>query len=341
MGIIQFPNLFGGLTLYVDRVAFTLFEVPIYWYGLFIAFAFMLSLILAGRSAHKFKIKKDDLYDLILICAPIAIICARLFYVIFDWQNFKGDLGAIFNFRQGGLAIYGAVIGAFGVAYFVCKKKKMIPLRVFDFAAPYFAISQAIGRWGNFVNQEAFGVNTNLPWGMTGNRIKSYLQSQQDLLASQGMQVNPDLPVHPTFLYESLWNVGAFFLLIWLRKHKKVDGDVFFGYMILYGLGRSWVEGLRTDGLMLGSFRISQLLAGLFVIVFGAIWFYRRKKVPHMKQSDYYDPDFTFAQATSGEIQPKQETHSEYSDLVIEKRTEESKKKSHEKTEQSNGRSEE
>ncbi|HBN85642.1 MAG TPA: prolipoprotein diacylglyceryl transferase [Clostridiales bacterium] len=322
MGIIQFPNLFGGLTLYVDRVAFTPFGVPIYWYGLFIAFGFMLSLIMAGYSARKFKIKKDDLYDLVLICAPIAIICARLFYVIFDWQTFKNDLGAIFNFRQGGLAIYGAVIGAFGAAYLVCKKKKMIPLRVFDFAAPYFAFSQAIGRWGNFVNQEAFGVNTNLPWGMTGNRIRSYLENQQGLLASQGMQVNPELPVHPTFLYESLWNMGAFFLLLWLRKNKKVDGEVFFGYMILYGLGRSWIEGLRTDSLMLGSFRISQLLAIAFVIVFGALFIYRRRKTPNLEQKEFYDPNFVFAVEETVKADDQQEHQSEYTDLVLEKRAE-------------------
>lgn len=327
MGIIQFPNLFGGLTLYVDRVAFSIFGVPIYWYGLFIAFGFMLSLIMAGHSARKYKIKKDDLYDLVLVCAPIAIVCARLFYVIFDWQTFKNDLGAIFNFRQGGLAIYGAVIGAFGAAYIVCKKKKLIALRVFDFAAPYFAFSQAIGRWGNFVNQEAFGVNTNLPWGMTGNRIKSYLQSQQSLLASQGMQVNPDMPVHPTFLYESLWNMGAFVLLIWLRKHKKLDGEVFFGYMILYGLGRSWIEGLRTDSLMLGSLRISQLLAILFVVVFGALVIYRRKKVPHLEQSEFYDTNFVFAVEETGNAEQKQEHQSEYSQLVLEKRTEDTKNK--------------
>lgn len=314
MGIIQFPNLFGGVTLYVERVAFSIFGVPIYWYGLFIACGFMLSLIMAGYSARAFKIKKDDLYDLVLICAPVAIICARLFYVIFDWQTFKNNLGAIFNFRQGGLAIYGAVIGAFGTAYIVCKKKKLVPLRVFDFAAPYFALSQAIGRWGNFVNQEAFGTNTNLPWGMTGNRIKSYLLNQQGALASQGIQVNPELPVHPTFLYESLWNIGAFVLLMWLRRNKKVDGEVFFGYMILYGLGRSWIEGLRTDSLMLGSFRISQLLAILFVVVFGALVVYRRKKMPHLEQGDFYDPDYVFPVE-----EPKnknQEHQSEYTELV-------------------------
>ncbi len=292
MGIIQFPNLFGGIRFYIDRVAFDIFGVNVYWYGLFIAFGFILSMALAGASANKFKIKKDDLYDLILICAPVAIICARLFYVFFDWDNFKGDLSAIINFRQGGLAIYGAVIGAFLAGYFVSKKKKMIPLRVFDFAAPYFALSQAIGRWGNFVNQEAFGTNTTLPWGMTGNQIRQYLYNKTSELAAQGIVIDPEMPVHPTFLYESLWNFVAFFLLIRLRKNKKVDGEVFFGYMFLYGLGRSWIEGLRTDSLMAGGFRISQLLAVLFVVAFGILFIIRRKKLPHLKTTDFYDPDF-------------------------------------------------
>lgn len=314
MGIIQFPNLFGGLTFYVDRVAFTIFGIPIYWYGLFIAFGFMISLILAGSVAHKYKIKKDDLYDVILFSAPAAIICARLFYVAFDWQNFKGNIGAIFNFRQGGLAIYGAVIGAFATAYFISKKKKIKPLRLFDFAAPYFAISQALGRWGNFVNQEAFGVNTDLPWGMTGDRIRQYLQEQQNFLTSQGIIVDSNLPVHPTFLYESLWNFGAFFLLLWLRKHKKVDGEVFFGYMFLYGLARSWIEGLRTDSLMLGNFRISQLLAIMFVIVFGALFVIRRKKLPHMEQSEFYDPHYVFEANPAAENE--QTKKSEYSELL-------------------------
>jgi phosphatidylglycerol:prolipoprotein diacylglycerol transferase len=315
MSFIQFPNLFGGVTLYIERVAFRLFGIPIFWYGLLIAFGFALSLILAGASARKFKINKDDLYDIILFSAPVAIVCARLFYVIFDWQTFKGNIGAIFDFRQGGLAIYGAVIGAFVTGYFVSKKKKLIPLRIFDFAAPYFALSQSIGRWGNFVNQEAFGVNTNLPWGMTGDRISSYLRSRQNDLAAQGIIVNPDLPVHPTFLYESLWNFAAFFLLIWLRKNKKLDGEVFFGYMFLYGLGRSWIEGLRTDSLMLGSFRISQLLAVLFVLVFGALFVIRRKKLPHLIQSEFYDPDYVFPEITESKKEEKKDK-SEYSDLV-------------------------
>ncbi|GAE87528.1 prolipoprotein diacylglyceryl transferase [Acetivibrio straminisolvens JCM 21531] len=131
--------------------------------------------------------------------------------------------------------------------------------------SPYFVLAQAIGRWGNFVNQEAFGTNTNLPWGMHSGDVENYLRSLND------SGIDPTMPVHPTFLYESLWNFGVFLFLIWYRKRYKVRGELFFFYMLLYGVGRAWIEGLRTDSLYLGNFRISQLLAIVFSIVFAII----------------------------------------------------------------------
>jgi len=153
-------------------------------------------------------------------------------------------------------------------------------LKLFDFAVPYFVLAQSIGRWGNFVNQEAFGTNTTLPWGMTSETVRKYLADHADSLSSMGILVDPNLPVHPTFLYESLWNLGVFLFLIWFREQKKHEGEVFILYMILYGTGRFWIEGLRTDSLMWGNFRISQLLAGIIVVVLTFIFVFRRKKRP-------------------------------------------------------------
>ena len=257
MGTIEFPGL--GLKFYISREAFRVFGIPIYWYGIIIAFGFLLAVLLGMRSSKKFGIDPDTIIDLVLFAAPVAIVTSRLYYVIFSWEDFKDNLWDIFNTRKGGLAIYGAIIGAIVVAYIFAKKRKIGVLNLFDFGAPYLILAQGIGRWGNFVNQEAYGTTTNLPWGMTGSDI------------------GPN-PVHPTFLYESLWDFAVFFFLIWYRKRKKVDGEVFFLYMILYGFGRFWIEGLRTDSLMLGNIRICQFLAALFVIVMSIILFIRRKK---------------------------------------------------------------
>lgn len=258
MDTIEFPGLWG-LKFNISREAFRIGTIPIFWYGIIIAFGFLLAILLAMRSCRKFGFVPDNIIDLVLYAAPVAIITARLYYVIFSWGSFKDNPVDIFNTRKGGLAIYGAVIGAIVVAYIFTKKKKINTLQLFDFASPYLILAQAIGRWGNFVNQEAYGTHTNLPWGMTGSDIENG-------------------PVHPTFLYESLWNLAIFFFLIWYRKRKKVQGEVFLLYMILYGFGRFFIEGLRTDSLMLGNIRISQFLAALFVISLSILFYLRRKK---------------------------------------------------------------
>lgn len=272
MGYIEFPKL--GLTIPINREAFKLFVFPIYWYGIIISFAFFLSVILGLRNSKKANIKQDDIIDLVLIAAPIAIIGARLYYVIFNWSEFNGDFMKIINIRTGGLALYGGLISSAIVAVVFAKLRKIDVLHFVDFCVPYFVLAQAIGRWGNFTNQEAFGGNTNLPWGMTSNEIKSQLT----ILSNMGYAVDPNIPVHPTFLYESLWDFGIFLLLIWFSKRKKLNGEVFCLYMIGYGAGRFWIEGLRLDSLWLGSVRISQLLSAVFFIVFGLIFVVRRTK---------------------------------------------------------------
>ncbi|WP_010252214.1 prolipoprotein diacylglyceryl transferase [Acetivibrio cellulolyticus] len=272
MGYIEFPKL--GFSIPINREAFNVFGLSVYWYGIIISAGFFLAVLLAMKNCKKAGIKSDDIIDLVLIAAPLSIIGARLYYVIFNWSEFNGDFFKIINIRTGGLALYGALIVAAIVAIVFSRRRKINPLNFIDFCIPYFVLAQAIGRWGNFANQEAFGRNTNLPWGMTGDVIKSQLKNLQDL----GATVYPDIPIHPTFLYESLWNLGVFFLLMWYTKRKKQNGEVFCLYMIAYGAGRFWIEGLRLDSLWLGSFRISQALSLVFVIVFGLIFIISRVK---------------------------------------------------------------
>lgn len=272
MEYIEFPKL--GLTIPISKKAFDVFGLPVFWYGIIIAFGFFLAVLLAMRNSEKEGIKQDDVIDLVLFAAPIAIVGARIYYVIFNWSEFNGDFLKIINLRTGGLAVYGGLISGVIVAVVFSRLRKINTLHFFDYCIPYFALAQAIGRWGNFTNQEAFGGNTHLPWGMTGNEIKSQLQ----ILSNMGYAVDPNIPVHPAFLYESLWNIGLFLFLIWFSKRKKLKGEVFCLYMIGYGLGRFWIEGLRLDSLWLGSFRISQLLSIIFVIVFGLIFIIRRVK---------------------------------------------------------------
>ena len=217
------------------------------------------------RNAKRHGLKEDDVINILLIAVPVAIICARLFYVAFYAKNWS--FAEIINIRDGGLAIYGAIIGGLGAAAVYAKIKKISFLALGDLAGPYFALAQAIGRWGNFVNQEAFGYNTNLPWGMTSTPIANEL----NIMASKGIDVSPYIPVHPTFLYESIWNFLVFGLLVIFSRKKKFNGQIFCLYMALYGLGRMFIEGLRTDSLMLGNIRVSQLIGLLFFLTFGIV----------------------------------------------------------------------
>ncbi len=268
---VQFPGLWG-LEFEIRIWAFRVFGQKIYWYGIVVALAFLVAVVLAVRSCKKYDIEPDSILDLVLLAVPSSIIFARLYYVIFSWNEYKDNLIDIVDIRSGGLALYGGVIGAFLVAMLYAKKKKIPFLHLADFAVPYVILGQSIGRWGNFINQEAFGTMTILPWRMNGSVPNEYLTN---------LQGNIDLSkwgVHPTFLYESLWDIAVFLFLIYCRKRKKLAGDVMFLYFALYGVGRFFIEGLRTDSLMLGSFRASRLLSFLLVLVFTSLFIYRRVK---------------------------------------------------------------
>ena len=225
--------------------------LTIHYYGAIIAFGLILGVLYACRRSKEFGLKEDDLIDGVLWVTPFAILCARAYYVIFRWAEEYADnpISALYIW-QGGLAIYGGVIGAvIGILVF-CKCRKIKPVVVLDVVSLSFLIGQSIGRWGNFFNREAFGAETDVLWKM------GLMKQSGDIIY-----------VHPTFLYESLWNACGFVILHFASKRRKFDGQIALGYMAWYGLGRCMIEGLRSDSLYIGPFRVSQLLAGVSCIV--------------------------------------------------------------------------
>ena len=262
---VSFPGL-GIYSLPIDRVAFSFSlgdrEINIYWYGIIIAAAFLVCFLLAVKQAPKYGIKSDHIVDTFLLIMILAIIGARLYYVVFSWDEFSDDLMKIFRTRHGGLAFYGGLIGGVLAVIITAKYKKINLFHLFDFLAVYVPLGHAIGRWGNFFNQEAFGTNTDLPWGMYSEQTYQYL-------AQYGDRYAPLSPVHPTFLYESIANIFIFIILYQIRKNSKKRGETTAWYFVMYGLVRFGVEGLRTDSLFLGNtnIRVSQVLSLLFVLL--------------------------------------------------------------------------
>ena len=257
---VKFPGL--GIDLNVNPVAFTIGSIEVYWYGILIAFALVLAVILAVKQAKGLNFPEGLVYDTILMIIPCAIIGARLYFVACNLDYYGKHPGEIFNLRNGGLAIYGGVILVFIGGLVMCRLRK-IPFReLADYCVVYLPLGQAIGRWGNFFNQECFGTNTSLPWGMTSSTIESYLRSNCPTLVST-------MPVHPTFLYESLADLAIFFILLYIRKHSKIPFETSCAYFALYGTARFFIEGMRTDSLYIGNtgIRTSQLLSLILIIV--------------------------------------------------------------------------
>lgn len=246
--------------------------LTIRWYGVIIAFGLVLAVLFGGRKAYVWKMDINKMLDVLIYGALGGIVGARLYYVFSEWDKYSANPEKIFAIWEGGLAIYGGLIGGILVALVVCKVEKLNILNLLDLCGMSFLIGQGIGRWGNFANQEAFGTNTDLPWGMYSVKTEAYLTH----LVAEGtdIAVDPSLPVHPTFLYESLWCLLSFVILfIVCQKFRKFSGQIFLGYGFLYGLERAVVEGLRTDSLYIGdtNIRISQLLSLILVIVCGTL----------------------------------------------------------------------
>lgn len=267
---VAFPKL--GLEFEFDPVAFSIGDIHVAWYGILIAAGILLAMVFAMTQCKKFGIIADKLMNAALGGVIGGIIGARAYYVIFTWDQYKDDLSSIFKTWEGGMAIYGGLIGGLIVGLLVAKISKIRIRPALDIASMGFLIGQSIGRWGNFINVEAFGSNTDLPWGMTSPSITAYLQEHAAELSSLGVNIDITAPVHPCFLYESLWCALGFLLLFLYRKHRKFDGEIFLMYSVWYGAGRFVIEGLRTDSLTIGTIRVSQLLAGLVVVAGIILW---------------------------------------------------------------------
>lgn len=229
-----------------NRVALHVLGIDVMWYGILIATGMILGTIVMYLRANKHAINPDRILDAVLISVPMGIIGARLYYVIFEWSYYAGDFYKIINIREGGLAIHGGLIFGFLTAAFLCFRWRIKPFNLLDLAVPAIALAQSIGRWGNYFNQEAHGGPTTLPWAI---------------------QVDGQM-VHPTFLYESIWCFLLFLLLIYIDNRRRFEGQTFFVYGVLYSLERFFVEGLRTDSLMLGPFRQAQVLSLSLIILF-------------------------------------------------------------------------
>ncbi|MCK5552756.1 MAG: prolipoprotein diacylglyceryl transferase [Deltaproteobacteria bacterium] len=247
-------------------IIFQIGPLSIRWYGVLIMAGVILGLVLAGREAKRQAVNIELIYDLFFYMLVSAVVGARLYYVIFSWDLYRNNLKEIFAFWHGGLAIHGAVVGGVVSALIYTRLKGLSFWSVADIYAPSLILGQAIGRWGNYFNQEAFGRPTNLPWAIFIDEARRPLQYVQQT------------HFHPTFLYESLWNFCAFLLLLWLRRRRGiVTGDVFLVYLMLYSLGRFWIEALRTDSLMFADFRVAQIVS-LLLIVFASITLIRHHR---------------------------------------------------------------
>lgn len=288
LNTVSFPGL--GLEFDLNPVMFEIGPVRVTWYGFLIAMGMLLAMLFAYWKAPKFGIIRDKLMDAALGGLIGGIVGARLYYVAFSWENYKDDLLSIFMTWNGGLAIYGGLIGGLLVGLLIAKLRKVRLLPAMDIACMGFLIGQCIGRWGNFVNIEAFGGNTDLPWGMTGPTIVSYLQEHRSALDTLGMEIDPSSPVHPCFLYESLWCALGFVLLYFYMKRRKFDGEIFLLYSAWYGVGRFMIEGLRTDSLLIGNIRVSQLLAGLFAFAAILLWIIITGRIRSHHDPEYLKP---------------------------------------------------
>lgn len=280
--LVEFPKLGWEFNVYENLVEFTLpgwdIDITIKFYGVIIAFGFILAVLFGGRMAYTWKMSIDKMLDVLIYGTFGGIIGARLYYVAFQWDSYKDNLLDIFKIWEGGLAIYGGIIGGLLAAYFVCKKVDLNFYKLLDLAGMSLLIGQGIGRWGNFTNQEAFGINTDSIFGMTSEKISDYISTHYSTLAANGISMDSSLPVHPTFLYESVWCLLGFVVLyIMCKKFKKFDGQIILGYGIIYGLERAVVEGLRTDSLYIGDtgIRVSQILSLAIVVLCAALMIVR------------------------------------------------------------------
>lgn len=241
----------------MNPIAFELFGIPVLWYGILITTGILVGLIVANFQSKFYKVNFDKVTDIVIIGLPISILGARIHYVLFNWNYYISDPIQILNIRGGGLAIHGGIIGAVLTSIFMCKFKKIDFFVFLDILAPSFIIGQAIGRWGNFMNGEAHG-------GIVTNEFISNFPS----FIQKGMFIGGSY-YHPTFLYESMWNLLVFCVLIVISRKVLTlkKGGLFYIYLLLYSVGRFFIEGLRTDSLMIGSLRVAQMISLILIFI--------------------------------------------------------------------------
>ncbi len=281
---IYFPNLH----IYLESVGknITIGGFTIAYYGMVIAFGMLLGGSLGLRKAKKAGKEEEAYLDVVIFTVIFAVLGARIYYVIFAWDYYKNDLLSILNFRQGGLAIYGGIIGGIITAYIVTKIKKIPFLEFADFGILGVPVGQILGRWGNFFNREAFGQYTDglfamlIPTDAVRSSSDITAEMWNHIVVMDGVEY---ISVHPTFLYESIWNIGVLLLLLFLLRRKSYNGEIFFSYLLWYGVGRFWIESLRTDQLLLPNTEIpvSMVVAAVLVIIsliFHGIQIYKLKK---------------------------------------------------------------
>ena len=257
----------------MNPVAFTILGLEVRWYGILISLGMILAVCLSYITCKWRDIEFDPLLDVVLLALPFGIIGARLYYVIMEFSSYKDNLWDIFNLREGGLAVHGGVMLAMLVSYFYTKRKKYDFVSMADIAGPSIILAQALGRWGNFFNSEAHG----------GEVSKEFIGKFPEFI-QKGMFIDGAY-YHPTFLYESLWNLAVFFVLLLMLKKNKTKGIVIFSYMGLYSIGRYFIEGLRTDSLMVGPFRVAQLVSLAGIILWISFLIYTRIKKEDTKKA--------------------------------------------------------
>ncbi len=273
---IWFPHLNIEIE-HLNRIAFTIFGIDVYWYGIFIATAFMVGLQVAIYNAKRCDFDSELFYDFIPIGMLFGILGARLYYVLFSFDYYKNHLNEIFSLRDGGLGIYGGIILGGIALYVFCRVKKISFLKVCDLAAPGLAIGQAIGRWGNFFNKEAFGGYTDNPFAMRiRTDVAAFIPNGMEVFNYNGADY---IQVHPTFLYESVLDFSIFVFLMYFMKKKKFDGQIAFLYVMMYSFGRFFIESLRQDQLLFMGIPISMLVSlGGFITALALTIYMLKKK---------------------------------------------------------------
>lgn len=242
----------------MDPVAFSIFGIEVAWYGILISMGVLIGTLIAMKEAKRLGIDEETLLDFLIWEVPLSLVGARIYYVIFEWDMYKHNPTEALNVRNGGLAIHGAIITAIVVAIVFTRIRKINFWTIADICAPSLILGQSIGRWGNYINKEAHGGPTDLPWGIMIEGVK----------------------VHPTFLYESIWNFFVFLFLIWYaRNRQKIKGEVFLLYLSLYSFIRFFIEGLRTDSLMMGSIKVAQLMSIIGILIPVCFFIIRRRNM--------------------------------------------------------------